>query len=341
MTTYPDKVNNWTRLVFDLNLPLVEKALSLFSFQYHENVVYGRFVDALGIAPSTVTTLEEIPLLPIEAFRDTVVKTGQWTDPELVFQSSGTRGMTRSRHEIFSAGMYQKSILKGFREFYPEYDRGELVVLGYTPGYADNPHSSLIWMINELIQHDTSGLSRFLPLDKPLDNDEIQKIAESGRRLMLFGAAFGLLDLIEMGCPALPEDAIVIETGGMKTYKREMMRTELHDRLSASFGISGHNIHSEYGMAEMLSQAYDVGEKGFKTPPWLKITIRDPQNPMQVLKVGEEGLIGVIDLANVYSCSFLLTGDRGVMGWDGRFSVLGRWKTDNLRGCNFLIDQEV
>jgi len=341
VNTYPGKVDDWARLVFDWNLPLAEKTLSVFAFQYHENEIYGRFVDALRIDPSTVTTPDEIPLLPIEAFRDAVIKTGKWNDPELVFQSSGTGGMTRSRHEIFSAGMYQKSILEGFREFYPESNCDDLVVLGYTPGYADNPHSSLIWMINELIRQDTSGLSRFLPLNKPLDNDEIQKIAESGKRLMLFGAAFGLLDLIEMGSPALPEGTIVMETGGMKTYKREMTRTKLHDRLSAGFGIPGHNIHSEYGMAEMLSQAYDVGEKGLKTPSWLNITIRDPQDPMRVLEAGEEGLIGVIDLANVYSCSFLLTGDRGVMGRDGRFSVLGRWKTENLRGCNFLIDQEV
>lgn len=195
-------------------------------------------------------------------------------------------------------------------------------------------------MINELIRQDDSGLSRFLPLGKPLDEWEIEKIAESGKRLMLFGAAFGLLDLIDMNSVRLPGNTIVMETGGMKTYKREMGRSELHRRLADGFGISDGQIHSEYGMAEMLSQAYDLGKEGFATPPWLRITIRDPRNPLEAVENGEEGLIGVMDLANVYSGSFLLTGDRGVMGEDGRFSVLGRWKAENLRGCNFLIDQE-
>lgn len=341
MVTYPDKVNDWLQLIFDRNISFTEKALRVFAFQYHKNEVYRRFVDALGIDPESVSSLQDIPHLPINAFRDAIVKTGTWINPELVFQSSGTSGMHRSRHEIFNADMYRESIMNGFREFYPASGRDELVILGYTPGYADNPQSSLIWMINELIQHDTSGLSRFLPLNKPLDNEEIRRIDESGRKLMLFGAAFGLLDLIEMRPVRLPEGSVVMETGGMKTYKREMKRSELHDRLAGGFGVSLGSIHSEYGMAEMLSQAYDMGEEGFQTPSWLRITIRDPQDPMRVLGTGEEGLIGVIDLANVYSCSFLLTGDRGITGRNKRFSVLGRWKTENLRGCNFLIDQEV
>lgn len=341
MRTYPSTADGWISTIFDSEWSFVERALSVFTFQYQENKVYRSFVDALGIDATRVSSIHEIPLLPVEAFRDTILKTGRWVEPELVFQSSGTSNMARSRHEIFSAELYRQSILRGFQEFYAESIGDELVILGYTPGYANNPHSSLIWMINELIRQDTSGLSRFLPLNEPLDEHEIQRIIDSGKRLMLFGAAFGLLDLIDRKPVRLPKHTIVMETGGMKTYKREMTRAELHHRLANGFGIPEQDIHSEYGMAEMLSQAYNSGEDGFETPAWLKITICDPENPMKILPAGQEGLIGVMDLANVYSCSFLLTGDRGVMDNSGRFFVLGRWKTSNLRGCNFLIDQEM
>ncbi len=339
MTTrrHPENPGEWGDFIFDADVSFEEKAQVVFRFQYGGNEVYRRFVDALGVVADEVTSPEQIPLLPIEAFRDTVVKTGSWKDPELVFQSSGTGGMKRSRHEIYKTDLYRQSLLRGFRQFYP---LDKLAIWGYTPGYSENPHSSLIWMINELIGQDESGLSRFLPLNEPLREDDVRRIRDSGKRLMLFGAAFGLLDLIEMRVVRLPEDAIVMETGGMKTYKREMTRAELHQRLSAGFGLPGGQIHSEYGMAEMLSQAYNRGGSEFEATDWLGITIRDPENPTKIQPANREGLIGIIDLANIWSCSFLLTGDRGVMDFDGKFRVLGRWKTHNLRGCNFLIDQE-
>ena len=157
---------------------------------------------------------------------------------------------------------------------------------------------------------------------------------------MLFGAAFGLLDLLEAGPITMPPDAYIMETGGMKTHRREMSRAQLHHRLAGGFGLDKKQVHSEYGMTELMSQAYATGNEWFATPHWMKISIRDPENPMRTLAFGEEGLIGIIDLANIYSCSFLLTGDLGIMKPDETFKVLGRWKHSNLRGCNFLIDQD-
>jgi hypothetical protein len=156
---------------------------------------------------------------------------------------------------------------------------------------------------------------------------------------MIFGAAFGLLDLIEMGLPNLPNDSMILETGGMKTFRREMTKENLHQQLADGFGVEKKYIHSEYGMTELLSQAYSRGSLWFDTVPWMRVTIRNPHNPMQIQPAGTEGLIGVIDLANINSCSFILTGDKGIQNNEGQFQVLGRWNPINLRGCNFLIDE--
>ncbi|HKJ33848.1 MAG TPA: hypothetical protein VKA34_18600 [Balneolales bacterium] len=329
-------MNELEKRIFAPSLSFEQKALEVYRYQIQNNAIYQRFCSALRV-PDTLDDINEIPLLSIEAFKDATVKTGSWENPELLFQSSGTSGMSRSRHYVRSAELYRQSIQQGFRNFY---DLDQFIFWGYTPGYAQNPHSSLIWMINELIRYDSSQLSRFLPLQKPLNRKDSKEIRDSGKQLMIFGAAFGLIDLVKISDVRLPENTIIMETGGMKTYKREMSRQELHQKLSAGFGLPLQNIHSEYGMTELLSQAYARGTEWFETPPWSKITIHDPENPMRIQVDGEEGLIGIMDLANLYSCSFLLTGDAGVRRKDGSFQVLGRWKKTNLRGCNFLIDQD-
>jgi hypothetical protein len=321
------------------SLSFEEKALHIFEFQRNNNPVYHRFCEALDIGE--VYDLDQIPLLPIQAFKDSDVITAKdnakFKTRNLKFLSSGTSGMSRSKHIVSEPEIYRQSIIKGMQYFY---DLDDYVIWAYTPGYNENPHSSLIWMLNFLIDRDDSGLSRFLELDKPLDTDEIKKVNESGKKLMLFGAAFGLLDLVEMKEVKLPVDSIVMETGGMKTHRRAMSREELHRTLASGFGIPMSKIHSEYGMTELLSQAYNPGGYWFGTPPWMKVTIRDPKNPMEEVRTGEEGLIGVMDLANLYSCSFILTGDKGIQVGGGKFQVLGRWNPQNLRGCNFLIDRD-
>ncbi len=303
---------------------------SAFLHQVRHNPVYGDFVRALGPADG------EFPLLPVEAFRTGRVYAAD-TPPELVFRSSGTTGMRRSEHAVAKADRYRQAVFAGLDHFYPDWRR--FVVAGYTPGYDRNPHSSLIHMIRMLIGEDASGLSRFLEPGQPVPSDWAAAVHASGRPVLLFGAAFGLMDLAEAHPFALPAGSIIMETGGMKTHRREMDRLDMHTRLAQAFAVPAADVHSEYGMTELLSQAYAGGDGRFRTPPWMAVSIRDPKNPILCLPDGAEGLIGIFDGANIDSCCFLLTGDRGRRHPDGSFEVLGRWKSDNLRGCNFLVDE--
>lgn len=326
--------------IFNTSIPFEEKVLDVFRYQQKNNSVYRCFCQALEI--EEVSSIKDIPLLPIEAFKEAEVLTNRDNSKFKIqnlkfFQSSGTTGMQRSRHYLLKPEIYRQSILRGMRQFY---ELDDYVIWAYTPGYSDNPHSSLIHMLKLLIDQEASGMSRFLELGKPLDQEQIREIKKSEKKLMLFGAAFGLLDLLELYPIELPEDTIILETGGMKTHWREITKEMLHQKLADGFSLPEAQIHSEYGMCELLSQAYAQGGLWFESVPWMQMSIRDPEDPMEILPTGEEGLIGVMDLANVHSCSFILTGDKGVQRSDGAFQVLGRWKTDNLRGCNFLIDRD-
>lgn len=364
---------SWRRYVFETDIPFGEKADAIFRHQAAHQPQYRKFVEELSesgaatgqqanpgavnsvmVDPwhaksgagarqqtnpdaenSGVRPLSEIPLIPIQVFRDAVVRAGYVSEPQVTFRSSGTSGARQSTHQIADLTLYQESCYRGFSLFY---DPAEFTILACLPGYSDNPQSSLIAMIDHFVRSDASGKSRFLPLNRPLTGDDIREAQKGGRRVMLFGAAFGLLDLIDMGSAALPHDAVVVETGGMKTHRREMPKEELRRQLADGFGLPASSVHSEYGMAEMCSQAWDTGEGRFRCPPWLRISIRNPRNPMEEQPPGEEGLIGVMDLANVHSISFFLTQDRGVADGDGAFEVLGRWDHAALRGCNFLME---
>ncbi|HAH50427.1 MAG TPA: hypothetical protein DCL80_03850 [Balneola sp.] len=324
--------------IFDESVSFEEKALNVFKYQTENNRIYQRFCKALGI--DKIASIEEIPLLPIQAFKEKEVTnaTKQLSaNSYQLFRSSGTSGMQRSKHIVIDPDLYKQSIFDGMWEFY---DLHDYVIWAYTPGYNSNPNSSLVWMLNALIEREDSGLSKFLELDKPLLQNEIDQIKTSEKKLMLFGAAFGLLDLAERSNVDLAKDTIVMETGGMKTFRREMTKQDLHEQLAKDFGLPLEQIHSEYGMTELLSQAYSRGSEWFDCPSWMQVSIRNPENPMQEVEQGEEGLIGVIDLANFYSCSFILTGDKGIMNAENQFQVLGRWNPKNLRGCNFLIDHD-
>ena len=328
----------WRDFVFDTGRTFDRKAAAVFRHQIRHLSCYRQFCKELGIEIPEKGDSGSIPLMPIQVFRDAHIRPDYVTRPQAVFRSSGTTGMRRSTHEIADLTLYEESCLRGFSCFY---DPQEFSILAYLPGYADNPESSLIAMIDSFIRRDGTGRSRFLPLDRPLTEADLIALSgtESGsRRIMLFGAAFGLLDQLEQGAPDLPPGSVIVETGGMKTHRREMSREQLHEQLAEGFGLSAVDIHSEYGMAEMCSQAWDAGEGRFRTPPWLRISIRNPENPLRELPCGEEGLIGVMDLANVHSLSFFLTQDRGVAWPDGSFRVLGRWDHAELRGCNFLME---
>lgn len=322
---------------FDTTISFEEKALQIFEFQKENNKIYRRFCEALVVRE--VNSVNEIPLLPIQAFKDATVISSPNSKFKIqnleFFRSSGTSGMQRSTHYLIDSSIYRDSIVKGMNHFY---ELKEYVILAYTPGYSENLNSSLVWMLNTLIEHESSRLSRFLELGKVLDPSIIDEIIAAGKKVMVFGAAFGLLDMIELGSPNFPKDSVILETGGMKTHRREMSKEDLHQKLADGFGIPKSQVHSEYGMTELLSQAYSQGSLWFDPVPWMNISIRNPQNPMEILPKGEEGLIGIIDLANINSCSFILTGDKGVQNEKGQFQVLGRWNPMNLRGCNFLID---
>lgn len=314
------------------------KCLEILEWQLNNNQLYKKYVfelESTGLySINGVTQINSIPLMPIEIFRDVKVNLFDH-DPEVVFKSSGTTGMARSEHFIPYLDIYKRAIWEGLKYFYPI---DEYVFLGYTPGYNQNPNSSLVWMINYMISKDESGLSRFLTIGEPISENLTDKITSQNKRVMLFGAAFGLIELVEKYAHQLPAESVVMETGGMKTFRKEMSREMMHHQLAKGFGLSKTQIHSEYGMTELLSQGYSRGTEWFETPPWMKVTIRNPEDPSQLMPIGEQGLIGVIDLANWATVPFLLTGDRGVQREDGSFKVLGRWNSYFLRGCNFLLE---
>ncbi|MCC5906551.1 MAG: hypothetical protein JJU13_10105 [Balneolaceae bacterium] len=326
----------WNKLIFSSDVSFDEKCRSVFRFQAKNNPFYKRYLSVFGMNFDSSPDPDEIPLLPIRAFKDAEIIT-EHEEPAFVFRSSGTSGMERSIHLIADPGLYRKSITK---EFYRHFPREHYSLLCYMTGYNENPDSSLIWMSKHLVETDSSGCSSFITAEKQAAGRYIRKIKEKNRIPVLFGAAFGLLDLIDAGISELPPDSHIIETGGMKTYRREMTKSELRQRLAEGFGVEESQIHSEYGMCELLSQMYAIGGEWFTCPHWVRVTIRDPENPSRICEPGEQGKIGLIDLANVYSCAFILTEDRGTKNKDGTFQVLGRWSSADLRGCNFLIDRD-
>lgn len=323
-------------ILFDSEKSFYERALFTYKYQVENNSYYRTFARHFFGENQQPDSISEIPLMPIRGFKELdLIVDGK--EPALEFRSSGTGEMNRSRHLVAEPDIYRTAIEKGFNE---HFDTTSSTILCYTPGYSDNPDSSLLWMLKHLVESDSSGLSRFLSLEKPLNREIIEEVSRPDRTIILFGAAFGLLDLLEAGSGPLPDSAHIIETGGMKTYRREMSKEELRFILAEGFGISEIQIHSEYGMCELLSQMYAIGGTWFSTPHWMYATVRDPLDPAVEYIPGEEGKVGIIDLANIYSCPFLLTEDRGVMNSDGRVAILGRWNPADLRGCNFLIDQD-
>ena len=307
-------------------------ALEVFDYQSRHTEVYRDYLAAHKVNPSRVKEVEEIPFLPIEFFKShTVIVEGKRT--ELVFESSGTTGMTPSRHPVADASLYRKSFTTGFRQFYD--DPGKYCILALLPSYLERSGSSLVHMMDHLIAasgHPDSGFY--------LNNLEelasvLQKRNEDKHPTLLVGVSYALLDLAEKHPLKLEDHIIVMETGGMKGRRTEMVRNELHGQLLSAFGLS--TIHSEYGMTELLSQAYSRGEGLFHCPSWMQVLIRDPNDPLSLLPTGHSGGINIIDLANLNSCSFIATGDLGKVFEDGSFEVLGRFDHSDIRGCNLLV----
>jgi len=307
-------------------------ALEVFYYQAKKTPVYREYLTALKLDPGGVKKVEEIPFLPIEFFKSfTVLEEG--IRAEVIFESSGTTGTAPSRHHVANPKLYQESFLRNFNSFYgsPE----DLCILALLPSYLERENSSLVYMMNQLIswsKHKESGF--YLDQLEELSG-LLQKRNNDRFPTLLVGVSFALLDLAEQHPLPLWNNICVMETGGMKGRRKELVRSELHQHLQEAFDLD--TVHSEYGMTELLSQAYSDGEGLFRTPHWMKVLIRDPNDPLSMLPPGQSGGINIIDLANVHSCSFIATGDLGKVYEDGSFEVLGRYDHSDIRGCNLLV----
>ena len=306
-------------------------ALKTFQVQYNENLVYQEFCHHLGKNVSTVKTLEDIPFLPIEFFKSKKVICGSFT-PQITFTSSGTTGSEVSKHHVKNLELYENSYLTAFRHFYGDIE--DYCVLALLPSYLEREGSSLIYMANDLIHKSKHPDSGFY-LD---DLDRLQKtlleLDARNTKTLLLGVSFALLDMAEK-FPLKLKNTVVMETGGMKGRKKELIREELHQLLKKGFGVEA--IHSEYGMTELLSQAYSQGNGRFFAPKWMKILTRETEDPLTLQKAGKTGGVNIIDLANIHSCSFIATQDLGKVHTDGSFEILGRFDHSDIRGCNLMV----
>lgn len=302
----------------------------IFSLQYHHNALYRKFCDALGKDPGRVASVGEIPFLPVEFFRDHDVITGGKKEG-VTFTSSGTTGMNRSRHLVTDPAIYRESFTRGFRLFFG--DPSEVVILALLPSYLEREGSSLIYMVESLISMSHYGGGFYLDEYSRLLGD-MEKFRKDGRKVILLGVTFALLDLANREQPDL-SGVTVMETGGMKGHGREMVREEVHSILCSAFNVK--SIASEYGMTELLSQGWSYGEGLFASPPWMRIVIRDLYDPLTINGHGERGGVSIIDLANINSCSFIATSDLGITRSDGLFEITGRYDNSDVRGCNLLI----
>jgi len=309
----------------------VQAALQTFGYQYQHNQVYQRFCTLLGRTPDKVRQLTDIPFLPIEFFKSEAVYCGN-ERPTTVFTSSGTTGSQTSRHYVKDLAVYQQSFRQGFADFYGNIE--EYTVLALLPSYLERTGSSLITMVADFIERSGSADSGFYLNEYNLLAKKLTALDHSGRKVLLIGVSFALLDLVETHRFHL-KNTIVMETGGMKGRRKELIREELHAILCEGFGVE--YIHSEYGMTELLSQAYSGGSGLYESVRWLKVLIRDTNDALSYQRPLKTGGINLIDLANIHSCSFIATQDLGRLHPDGRFEVLGRFDNADIRGCNLLI----
>jgi phenylacetate-coenzyme A ligase PaaK-like adenylate-forming protein len=315
-----------------------EMALETFRFQYANNPVYRAFADALQVRTAQVNTLLQIPFLPISFFKSHEVQTTSF-QPQAIFESSGTTGFVNSRHFVKDLTIYRESFMTGFRHFYGDLE--EWCIIGLLPSYLERNNSSLVVMVDELIKMSGHPQSGFYLNEHEKLQQVLLQLEAAQQKTLLIGVSFALLDFAEK-YPMPLKYTVIMETGGMKGRREEMVRGELQEFLENSFQIS--SIHSEYGMTELLSQAYSDGSGIFSCPPWMKILLRDEDDPLGIRSPSfiktdcpVSGIINVIDLANIYSCSFIATDDVGKLYANGNFEVLGRMDNSDIRGCSLML----
>jgi phenylacetate-coenzyme A ligase PaaK-like adenylate-forming protein len=317
-------------------------ALALFRYQYEKNEVYRSFCDMLRVNPEYIATLEQIPFLPISFFKTHEVKTGNFV-AEMEFWSSGTTavetwhavplhtGTEHSKHFIKDISLYERAFLHSFEHFYG--NPNDYCFLALLPNYLEQKHSSLIYMMNRLISGSKYAESGFYLYNFEELYEKIITLKQKKIKTVLFGVSFALLDFADKFTFETP-DLMVFETGGMKGRRPEMVKEELHQILCNAFGVK--SIYSEYGMCELLSQAYSNGQNQFATPPWMKLLLRDEKDPFFCSETLSTGVINIIDFANLHSCAFIATDDLGKKAENGMIEILGRLDATQIRGCNLL-----
>jgi hypothetical protein len=308
-----------------------KNALEIFRFQAAHNLVYKKFINLLNVNINAVNRIEQIPFLPIQFFKSHKIVSSPKKEQQ-IFLSSGTTGSIQSKHYVTDLSLYEDSFTKGFQQFYGAIE--DYTVLALLPSYLEREGSSLIYMVNNFIQKSKNPKSGFYLNNLDELSQNLIEIDKNNQKVLLIGVSFALLNLVEKHQFNL-KNTIVMETGGMKGRRKELIRAELHKVLSEGFGVK--YIHSEYGMTELLSQAYSKGNGIFECPPWMKVLTRDTEDALTILPNGKSGGINVIDLANSNSCSFIATQDLGKTYSNNTFEVIGRFDNSDIRGCNLLV----
>jgi len=321
---FSDKIFNVSKNGFE------HLALEIFHFQYQQNELYKLYVDALKVNVQKIRTINQIPFLPISFFKTHEIKTSSF-DAEIIFESSGTTQTINSKHHVKNGSFYKQSFIKGFEKFYGKIENW--CIIGLLPSYLERKNSSLIAMVDELIKLSNHPKSGFYLYEHERLYETLKQLENEGQQTMLIGVTFALLDFAEKYQLQL-KNTIAMETGGMKGRREELTRLETHDFLKKRLGVNV--IHSEYGMTELLSQAYSKGDGKFECVPWMKTLVRNEDDPFDVREQGS-GIINIIDLANIYSCSFIATDDVGNIFDDGTFEISGRLDNSDLRGCSLLV----
>jgi hypothetical protein len=306
-------------------------ALDVFRFQYSANEVYQSYCTVLKKDPAAIKSIFEIPFLPISFFKTHNVMCGEKSITGSIFESSGTTGQQRSRHLVQDIHLYESSFRRTFTRFYGNVE--DYCILGLLPSYLERKQSSLVYMVADLIKQSGHAKSGFYLYDFETLAKAIAELEGAGQKTILLGVTYALLDFAER-YPMPLQHTIIMETGGMKGRKQEWLRQEVHDFLKKSFSIS--SVHSEYGMTELLSQAYATADGHFQPPAWMQVLIREEDDPFSLMPVAKSGGINVIDLANIWSCAFIATEDVGRLHPDGRFEVAGRLDNAEIRGCSLL-----
>jgi phenylacetate-coenzyme A ligase PaaK-like adenylate-forming protein len=310
-----------------------QTCLEVFHYQYQNNPIYQKFVQLLGKKPDEIREISQIPFLPISLFKTHNLQSEVW-EAAAIFKSSGTTGSVQSQHYVRDLDFYLQNAARIFEQFYGQLE--EFTILALLPSYLERQDSSLIYMVDYFIKRSASENSGFYLYNVEELASKLEKLAKGKQSVLLLGVTYALLDFAESHPMQLPEHFIMMETGGMKGRRKEMLRSEVHQILKTAFGLK--QIHSEYGMTELLSQAYSKGKEIFTPAPTMRMLCRESTDPLSLVPYGRTGGLNIIDLANLDSCSFIATDDLAKVYEDGSFEVLGRFDASDIRGCNLMVE---